>query len=634
MRGRVRNRTLSVFAVAILVVALASLVSSQNIKPEIENAIQIGDTTLAINLLDREIDIDPSNPWNYYTKGVIFYERQQYQQAAEQFETALDKRSKHYESLYQLGLCYLKMGELEKAQETMEEGRKKDKKNKHVFEDGYGEVMLAMENWQEADRAFRQAIVGDSTNPQYHIHLGDANFYQGVPALAILEYEKALEVDTGSLEVYYHWAEACLEMKDYTCAIEKLRIVLTKDSTHAPAWMRAGGIYFRAGLSSRNRNDRSDRFRDAIGSYKRYLELSGAQPDASNVRVFFEMAMSYSNLGGYEDAADYFEKVLAVPIEPRDIYFHYGKAVWYNKDYVKAAELLQKHLEWVGQQDESYNSNVDESEVYQFLGDSYFYRKPKEFMSAIQYYKKSLDGDPNQQRILNNIAVAYHSVKSYAQALEYYDRRIALGIDSTSASVYKNAGRCALSIAYQDGEEDEEDIDDIDEEEVAPAVTANPDVNYFQLSVDYFQQYLQFDDKDLDVLERIASTYLYHMADCTNGVKYYEQVLTVDAKNCDAQKALGYAYFGGICTKNYSRALRYLRQAQDCLSASGGECADPSLSLWIAQCYHLRAVEKTEQKQDGTDDFRNAHTWYSQVLKCEPGNREAKEGRDQVEYEF
>ena len=42
----------------------------------------------------------------------------------------------------------------------------------------------------------------------------------GIPALAVGEYEQALQADTASTEVYYHWAEACLEMKDYSCAIE------------------------------------------------------------------------------------------------------------------------------------------------------------------------------------------------------------------------------------------------------------------------------------------------------------------------------------------------------------------------------------------------------------------------------
>ncbi|UCG62653.1 MAG: tetratricopeptide repeat protein [Candidatus Zixiibacteriota bacterium] len=633
MRGHLKNRVfwgiLSVFFVA----AFASFLYAQNIKPEIEQAIQSGDTTKALTMLDGDISIDPSNPWNYHTKGMIFYNQGKYAAAAEQFRIALDKKSKHFESLYQLGLCELNLGNLDEAEEIMQEGIKKDRSNKHIFEDGYGQVMMARENWQEADRYFRQAIVGDSANPQYHIHLGDANFYQGVPALAIMEYEKALQVDTGSLEVYYHWAEACLEMKDYACAIEKLRVVLTKDSTHAPAWMRAGGIYFKAALSSRNRQDRSDRFKDAIGSYKRYLELSGAQPDSSNVRVFFELAMSFSNLRGYEDAAEYFDKVLAIPVEARDIYYHYGQALWYNRDYEKAAEMLNKHLEWVAGQDETYSSSVDGAEVYQLLGDSYYYRKPKDFAAAIDYYKKSLDINPEQERVLQNLAIAYHSLQSYVQALEYYQRRIDMGIDSASSSILSNAGKCAFSIAYTQDNGDEED--DIDEGLSDIGGGPNPNVNYYELAADYFKQYLDFVPTDMGIVERIASIYLYQLSDCTNGVKYYEQLLSLDPKNCDANKALGHAYFlEDLCTRNYSKALNYFLKAQNCMAATGGECKDPGLVLAIAQAYHLRAVAKNEAKQDASEDFRNANTWYKRCLKCDPGNKDAEEGVSQTEYEF
>ena len=234
---------------------------------------------------------------------MIYYNLMDYQKAREQFEIAVDKKSKHSESQYHLGLCLLELGLLDEPEEVMSKALKKAKDDKHKFENGFGLVMMAKKQYQDADRSFRAALVDNPDNPEYHINLGNANFYQGIPSLAIREYEKALALDTASLEVYFHWAEACLEMRDYNCAIEKLRIVLSKDSTHAPAWMRAGGIYFKAALSSTTRDDRKNRFMETIGSYKRYLELSGVTPDSAHVRVFFELAMSYVNIFGFEDAA-------------------------------------------------------------------------------------------------------------------------------------------------------------------------------------------------------------------------------------------------------------------------------------------------------------------------------------------
>lgn len=627
MRQEHIARTLFIAAAALL---LTVGLSAQDLKENIQTALDKADTTLALQLLDNDIQTDPTYHYNYYVKGLIFYSREQYKNAADQFQLALDKKSKHYESLYYLGLCQLAMGDLDDAQESMKKGLKKARDLKDKFENGTGLVLMARKDYNEADVSFRKALSIDSTVAEYHLNLGDANFYNGVPAIARMEYEIAQRLDTAGTEVYFHWAEACLELKDYSCAIEKLKIVLSMDSTHAEAWNRAGGIYFKAARSSRSRAERKARFMDAIGSYKKYIELTGAQPDSANVRPYFETAMAYSEIYGFEDAVDYFDKVLSIPYEPRDIYYYYGRALWGIKDYEKASEMLLKHIDWVAQQGEDYSSTIDDADLYQLLGDSYFYREPKDFTTAIKYYKKSLDANSHQKRLLQNVALAYHNLRSYAQALEYYDLRIAEGIDSNSVSMYKNAGSCALALAGQASEPDDElgmGLDEIPVDE-----TPVDAVDYYQLAIDYMTNYLDFQPNDTSVVLRVANTYLYQKQDCANGVKYFERLLTLDPGSCLANKSLGFAYFGeNICTRDYSKALTYFRRAYDCQVAAEGACSDFSLVKWIAQAYHLRATQKTG---GSSDDFKQANQWYSKALKCDPTDQECKKGYDDTVYEF
>ena len=611
-----------------------------DIKESILEALKSGDTTRAIQQLQEQIQLDPSYHLNYYYLGLIHYNREEYRKARDYFQQALSHKDKHWESLLYLGRTLLHLGDIEGAEKAMARGREKAKELKPEFEDGYGLVMLEEHKLQEADRAFRQALVYDSNKAEYHIHLGDANYQQGIYPLAVNEYEKALQLDTASLEVYYHWAEACIEMKDYNCALEKLKIVLTKDSTHAPAWNRAGNIYFRAALSTRDRDERINRFKEAIGSYRRYFELSKVEADSDHVRPFFEMAMAYININAFEEAAEYFKKVLAIPYVPKDIYFYYGKALWGTKQYEEAGDMLEKQITWASEQNSDYHSTVNEGELYTLLGDSYYYRKPKKFSKAIEYYRKALESNPDHKRVLQNIAVAYHSLKSYRQALEFYQRRIALGIDSSTAGLLKNAGYCAFNIASGKAAAGDEGMDDIDEEldegtPQEPPPEENPDVNYNELAAKYFQEYLSYKPDDAaKVLEVLGSTYLYQLSDCTNGIKYYTQLLELDPNNCDALKSLGYAYFGGVCTKNYTKALDFLIKAYNCKSKASGACTDVNLVLWIAQAYHLRAVEKSNANQPTGDDFKSAYDWYGKVLKCEPSNEDAKKGQADTRFEF
>lgn len=643
----------------------AAPVLTQEIKPAIVEALSRADTASAVDLLLEETKTDKGYHMNYYWLGKILFERGQFAEAMERFQTAFKKKSKHFESLYLLGQTQLKLGLLDEAEASMTLGIKKAKKQKGIFHNGLGLVLLVREKYSDADREFRMALAANeqemakkiqdlegsahsaedrkflmdsvesefgSLLAEYHINLGDANYYQGIPELAISEYEEALAHDTASTEVFYHWAEACIKMRDYTCAIDKLRVVLSKDSTYANAWLRAGGIYYKAARSTPTREERNSRFKETIGSYKRYLELSDVQPDSASVRVFFELGMSYHSLRGYEDASEYFAKVLSIPIEPRDVHFYYGKSLWAIKRYEECAEELLRHIEWVASQDEDYKPRISDVELHQLLGDAYYYRESKEFSKAISHYKKSLEARPDQKRLIYNVAVAYHTLKSYRQAIEYYDKRIALGIDSSFVSIYKNAGYCALNIANNEG--GEEDLDLEEEEEELEESSVEDDRNYYEVALDYMVKYLEFHSEDTKVVLLVANTYLYQLADCAKGVQWFERLLELDPDDCSARKSLGYAYFGGICNKNYSRALAYLTKAYNCLTSSGGGCADVDLTLWIAQCYHLMAADKSNAKEDANDEFKNAYNWYGKVVKCEPGNDDAQKGQQDTRFEF
>ena len=251
-----KRRIYSIFLCAALVFCAAainadSLQDEFKVSDAVQSALATGDTTLAIDLIKKEIAADPNYHINYYDLGYLYFQRGDYDRAAVQFQKALEKKDKHWESLYLLTRCEIEQEKYAEAQKNAENGLKRDKNNKGRWENALGMALMGQEQYRDADAAFRRALVVDDNDAEYHINLGDANFRQGIPSLAVVEYERALQLDTAGKEVYFHWAEACLDMKDYTCAIEKLRIVLTKDSTFAPAWNRAGHIYFQAARSWR-----------------------------------------------------------------------------------------------------------------------------------------------------------------------------------------------------------------------------------------------------------------------------------------------------------------------------------------------------------------------------------------------
>jgi tetratricopeptide (TPR) repeat protein len=450
----------------------------------------------------------------------------------------------------------------------------------------------------------------------YTWHAANVNFANKVYPLAISEYEKALKADTASKEVYYRWAEACLELKDYPCALEKLSVVLTKDSMHAEAWMKAGGIYYKAARSTRDPQEFKKRFIETIGSYEKYIELSQAEPDSFTGRAYYETAMSYVFIGGYAKAQEYFRTVLSIPVEPRDIYFYFARSFQGNREnpqYDSALYYYEKHKEWVSQQDTDYETGISDTELYRRMGECY--ESTKDWFNTINYYKKSLEYDSTQARLLYGVAVAYNYTGDYMNALIYYMKRIALGVDERYWSIYYNAATSALYLLDKGGIAmmEEEDLEEDDDAELDIEEPANPleGVDLARLAVEYLEKitndyweivsskenYLKTGIKALGML---GSTYLYQLNDCTNGVKNYQRVLEYEPENCEALKSLGYAYFGGICTNNYTRALDYLGKAKSCYKKAGKvECDQEmvDLELWIAQTYQFRAIDRREAKQ-------------------------------------
>ena len=634
------------FVILAFLLIFPVLLSAEEIKKEIADVLASGDTTRAIEMLNNEIKLDPSFEYNYLVLGDIYKNQKNLKTAKEQYQISVDKNKKFFPGLYALGLIQLQMGELDEAEKNLDSGLKKSKGlDKSLFHNGMALLYMARGDFKSADSELRKALIIDTANAEFYLNLGDVDYQMQIYPLAIDNYAKALKLDTASLDVYFHWAEACLALKDYTCALDKLNIVLRKDSTHADAWMKAGGIYYKAARSSKQFSEAKEHYKSTIGSYKKYFELSKEKPDSTNGRAFYEAGMSYLILGGYPEAIVDFRTVLSIPVEPKDIYFYYGRAYQGNEEYDSA--LTYYNIQIQKTEEEDYRSSVDMSELYKRMGECY--ESLKDYYNTITYYKKSLEYDSTQERLLYGVAVAYNYIQDYRNALIYYMKRIALGLDEKYWSIYYNAAMAALYISDKGGQAMMQE-EDLGEEEVETDTANDPlegvdlaalAVQYLEkIAVDYWD-YVSSNEKNMPTaikaVNMLGSTYLYQLKDCANGVKYLERVLELDPGNCDALKSLGYAYFGGVCPNNYSKALTYLKRALDCRVAAGSaRCDEIDLILWIGQTYQFRALAETDAKQktEAQADFKAAHDWYLDCLKCDPGNKSCIEGEQQTKFMY
>lgn len=571
-----------------------------DVKPEIIDALNRHDTAQALTLLDNEMKIDPAYAANYYLKGRIFFARNQLDLALAQFDTALDKKSKLYEALYYKGLVLLTRGNIDEAEEIFNNGIKKAKDDKALFHNGLGLVLLEKKEYTKADVEFRKASTIGPDRAEFHANLGDANYFAEFYPLAISEYNRVIEMDTTFLNVYFRLARAYVAQNQYNDALNQLRVVLTRDSMFTHAWEEIGRLYTMAGLSANDRDTKVQRFTEAIGSYKKYLELSN---DSANGEVFFNIGRSYFNLGGFSEADAAFEHVLGLGDEPKNIYLYLGRGYIAEEKYDKGIETLLKHLETMKVQDPDWQPGPAEADIFRRIGDGY--KATEDWSNAADNYIRAAELTPADARVVVEAAVALHQLQDFPRALEYYQKRIDLGPDSWN--VYMNAAYCTINL---------ED---------------------YEKAVGYLQKVVELDSTRVKAYALLSDAYMLRLQDCENGVKWTEKWLTLDTSNCDAMKTLGFGYFGGICPPNYLKAINYFQRALTCYKAGGtGDCGNVDLIVYVAQAYHLHAADLLEnnKKQESKAYFKNAFDWYNKCLKCDPGNADCKKGVSDTEFEF
>lgn len=575
-------------------------VMAYDYNPEITNALNRHDTTEVLNLLEVANKLDPNYAPHYLLAGQILFQRKQFDKAMEQFDLAFKKKPNLPVALYYEGLILLERGKPTEAEKVFQQGVNKSKDEKALFHNGLGLLYLRTKEYAKADIEFRKAIQVGPDRAEFHANLGDANYYAKIYPLAISEYNQVITMDTANLDVYFRLARAYVTQGQYNEALEQLRSVLLRDSLYSGAWKEIGKLYTLAGLSARDPQTKEQRFKEAIGSYRKYFELSR---DSSDGEAFFNMGRAYYHLGGYADADSALQRVLALGVTPSNIYLYLGQVSIGEEKFQAGIDYLNKHLESLSKGDSTWVPGQGDADAYRRIGDGY--RALQDFKNAADYYAKAFFLDSTNARLAVDAALAFHQIKDYQQALKYYEKRIDLGPDSWN--IFLNAAYCTLNMAD------------------------------YQKSVDYLSRVVALDSTNAKALGLLSTTYVFQLRDCENGVAATKRLLELDNANCDGLRTMGFVYFGGICQPNYPQAINYFGRALNCYQAKGtGNCSVSDLTLYLAQANHLYAAQlaNNKQKQESKKYFKEAFDLYGRVLKCDPGNADAKKGVSDTEFEF
>ncbi|HEV3470256.1 MAG TPA: tetratricopeptide repeat protein, partial [Pyrinomonadaceae bacterium] len=143
-------------------------------------------------------------------------------------------------------------------------------------------------NWDEAIKAFRQAVAVSSRHPDAHVHLGDAYMGAGKYEEAFAAYRQAVHVAPWNADAHYSLGAAFNDMGQHGDSFKHFVQAIRLDPEYAEAYYGIGFAY-----------QRLDNYREALGYLKSALRL---RPDYPEARL--SLGLTYLGLGDRKAAEE------------------------------------------------------------------------------------------------------------------------------------------------------------------------------------------------------------------------------------------------------------------------------------------------------------------------------------------
>ncbi len=344
--------------------------------------------TDAVNKYLKIITIDPKNAKAYVDAASILYQAKMYADAAVLYEKyiAIDQTKEAYERLTK---AFLETNNYEKAHLYSVEGLKKYPDDRQLKKDAaissYALAVILTRNHSggttsgKADSLAAKAREYFRESTKYYSEIPDSQMsiselknagyaFQNLQedSLAIKYFEKVVKKDSTQSGLFMEMANTYFRNKQNALAIKYYKAKINVDSTYEPACRYMGFAAFADG-----------QYDEARHAFKKAKSLV----DTTFVTTYW-LAQTYMKMDSTEQAADQFINVLRLAA---------GKEKQY-KDEVFVATF--------------------------FLGRRAFDKQ--NYNAAIPYLKKVLQYKPGDAGTTEMIAVSYHQLQNFDEAIKWY----------------------------------------------------------------------------------------------------------------------------------------------------------------------------------------------------------------------
>lgn len=356
--------------------------------------------------------MDPTLALAYYGQAEVLRKQERYADAIPLFQKATELDRRFPEAQLGLGDCLVRSQQFEKGVATLSEGLKWGPKWRPRFLVALGGAEMARDSLRDAGIYFTKAREEAPSDPEVRRALGDFYVQRGTWALAVLETQAAVDLDSTDLDLRFSLAQALYFDKRYDEALEQYRWVTARDPGFAPGQMALGNLLYLAGVADPRR------YPEAREALEKYVQLL---PDDAKGHSLLGRTYFYLRLK--EEALAEMLKADEMGDRNKEMYTILGRLYGEKRDYSKALAAFEKG-------DPGPKEYLLMAQMFVFLGQSS--RADSIYQSIVSRDSTTADA----RFALNEMGKQRFRLKDWEGALAVFQRRIALDPNGAEAYYY------------------------------------------------------------------------------------------------------------------------------------------------------------------------------------------------------
>lgn len=372
----------------------------------------------------KAISYDPKNPEFHknlgdvnFKKGVLVIAIESYQEALKLDSTLVAVHCHH-----NLGQCYLKQMDFNKAMEEFKAVIRLDPKHKDAYLSLGDLYMLDRKHYLEARIIYEEYLKFDQQNSKVYSNLGEAYYY-----LSKISNSLVVGGDTLSQTELLLRSVENLE-KSIVLGLPRF---MTKD-----AFAQASPLLADAYLLKGKAHQELGKFQEALRDYENYEKLLSEQNyewKKEDADYWVRKGQAQVEIGDsalIPTAITSLTRAIELDSTKTGAYSYLGSALYKQKKYTEAIPFFKKKIE------------SDTSNANAYMNLALCYLQLKQFQEAREPLKKVAELDPNNSKAHDLLAGVYYQLKQYQEAAEEYLAKLKL--DPNNCELEGNAGTCLL----------------------------------------------------------------------------------------------------------------------------------------------------------------------------------------------